>query len=296
MRDHNGRTEMLYRGAIGAVVLATILCAASSGAFAFDDAKYPDLKGQWIGVRMPSCRGQPSFDPTKCWGTTQDAPLTAEYDALFKENIADQHAGGQGTNATSTCLAPGMPMVMNAHSPMEIIVLPETTYILVDHIRETKRRIFTDGRGWSEYMEPSFDGYSIGNWIDTDGDGRYDVLEVETRAFKGPRSYDASGLPLHRDNQSIIKERIHLDKGNPNLLHDDITVIDNGLTRPWTVHKTYRRNPNSQLVWIDYICAEGNQLVRIAGQNYMVSGDGYLMPTRKGQARPDLKYFKTYQR
>jgi hypothetical protein len=296
MRDHNGRTEMLYRGAIGAVVLATILCAASSGAFAFDDAKYPDLKGQWIGVRMPSCRGQPSFDPTKCWGTTQDAPLTAEYDALFKENIADQHAGGQGTNATSTCLAPGMPMVMNAHSPMEIILLPETTYILVDHIRETKRRIFTDGRGWSEYMEPSFDGYSIGNWIDTDGDGRYDVLEVETRAFKGPRSYDASGLPLHRDNQSVIKERIHLDKGNPNLLHDDITVIDNGLTRPWTVHKTYRRNPNSQPVWIDYICAEGNQLVRIAGQNYMVSGDGYLMPTRKGQAPPDLKYFKTYQR
>jgi hypothetical protein len=296
MRDHNGRTEMLYRGAIGAVVLATILCAASSGAFAFDDAKYPDLKGQWIGVRMPSCRGQPSFDATKCWGTTQDAPLTAEYDALFKENIADQHVGGQGTNATSTCLAPGMPMVMNAHSPMEIIVLPETTYILVDHIRETKRRIFTDGRGWSEYMEPSFDGYSIGNWIDTDGDGRYDVLEVETRAFKGPRSYDASGLPLHRDNQSVIKERIHLDKGNPNLLHDDITVIDNGLTRPWTVHKTYRRNPNSQPVWIDYICAEGNQLVRIAGQNYMVSGDGYLMPTRKGQAPPDLKYFKTYQR
>ena len=238
----------------------------------------------------------PSFDPTKCWGTTQDAPLTAEYEAIFKENIADQRVGGQGTNATSTCLAPGMPMVMNAHSPMEIIVLPETTYIRVDHIRDTRRRIYTDGRDWSGAIEPGFDGYSIGNWLDTDGDGRYDTLEVETRAFKGPRSYDASGLPLHRDNQSVFKERIYLDKENPNILHDDITVIDNALTRPWTVHKTYRRNPNPQLEWIDYICEEGNQLVRIQGQNYMLSGDGYLMPTRKGQAPPDFKYFKQSQR
>jgi len=287
---------MLYRGAMSAMALATILCAAPCGAFAFDDAKYPDLRGQWIGLRMPSCRGQPSFDPIKCWGTTQDAPLTPEYRAIFEENLVDQHVGGQGTNATSTCLAPGMPMVMNAHSPMEIIVLPETTYIRVDHIRDTRRRIYTDGRDWSEEIEPSFDGYSIGNWIDTDGDGRYDVLEVETRAFKGPRSYDASGLPLHRDNKSVFKERIYLDKADPNLLHDDITVIDNGLTRPWTVMKTYRRNANPQPFWIDYICAEGNQLVRIENQNYMLSGDGYLMPTRKGQAPPDLKYFKQYQK
>src|SRR5258708_28595120 len=34
--------------------------------------------------------------------------------------------------------------------------------------------------------------YSIGKWLDTDGDGRYDMLEVETRGFKGPRVYDAS--------------------------------------------------------------------------------------------------------
>ncbi len=282
---------MLYRGSAGAMALAAMLGVALGDARAFDDAKYPDLRGQWIGVRMPSCRGQPSFDPVKCWGTTQDAPLTPEYRALFEANLADQSAGGQGTNETSTCLAPGMPMVMNAHSPMEIIVLPDTTYIRVDHIRDTHRRIFTDGRGWPEEIPAGFDGYSIGTWIDTDGDGRYDVLEVETRGFKGPRSYDASGLPLHRDNQSVFKERIYLDKTNPNLLHDDITVTDNGLTRPWTVMKTYRRNTNPQPIWIEYICAEGQQLVRIGNDSYMLSGDGYLMPTRKGQAPPDLSFF-----
>jgi len=283
---------MLYARAIGATALAAMLCAAPGGAWAFDDAKYPDLKGQWVGVRGRAGGGQPSFDPGQRWGTTQGAPLTPEYEAIFKDNLMDQREGGQGTNATSTCLAPGMPMVMNAHSPMEVIVLPDTTYVRVDHVRDTRRRIYTDGRDWPGEIEPSFDGYSIGNWIDTAGDGRYDMLEVETRAFKGPRSYDASGLPLHRDNESIIKERIYLDKANPNLLHDDITVIDNALTRPWTVLKTYRRNANPQPIWIDYDCAEGNQLVRIENQNYMLSGDGYLMPTRKGQPPPDLKYFK----
>jgi hypothetical protein len=287
---------MLERGAMGAMALAAILCAAASGARAFDDAKYPDLKGQWIGVRGTAGGGQPSFDPVKRWGTTQDAPLTPEYEAMFKANLEDQRVGGQGTNATSTCLAPGMPMVMNAHSPMEIIVLPDTTYMRVDHIRDTHRRIYTDGREWPTEIEPGFDGYSIGQWIDTKGDGRYDVLEVETRGFKGPRSYDASGLPLHRDNQSVFKERIYLDQANPNLLHDDITVIDHGLTHPWTVNKTYRRNANPRPIWIEYICAEGQQLVHIGDQGYMLSADGYLMPTKKDQAPPDLKYFKQTQK
>jgi len=287
---------MLERGAMGAMALAAMLCAAASGARAFDDAKYPNLKGQWIGVRGTAGGGQPSFDPVKRWGTTQDAPLTPEYEAMFKANLEDQRVGGQGTNATSTCLAPGMPMVMNAHSPMEIIVLPDTTYMRVDHIRDTHRRIYTDGREWPAEIEPGFDGYSIGQWIDTKRDGRYDLLEVETRGFKGPRSYDASGLPLHRDNQSVFKERIYLDQANPNLLHDDITVIDHGLTHPWTVNKTYRRNANPRPIWIEYICAEGQQLVHIGDQGYMLSADGYLMPTKKDQAPPDLKYFKQTQK
>src|SRR6266571_8299099 len=234
---------MLNRSAVLGLVIAAVMGATQGGAFAFDPATYPDLRGQWIGVRGTAGGGQPSFDPIKRWGTTQDAPLTPEYEAMFKANLVDQRAGGQGTNATSTCLAPGMPMVMNAHSPMEIIVLPETTYIRVDHIRDTRRRIYTDGRDWPAEIEPTFDGYSIGRWIDTDGAGRYDLLDVETRHLKGPRTFEPSGMPLHTDNQTVVKERFFLDQKNPNLLHDEMTVIDSALTRPWTVVKRYRREP-----------------------------------------------------
>src|SRR5262249_18614173 len=132
--------------------------------------------------------------------------------------------------------------------------------------------------------------------IDTDGDGRYDVVEVETRNLRGPRAFDASGLPLHRDNQSVIKERIYSDNGDPNLIKNEITTIDNALTRPWTAIKTYRRVKVEQPVWPEAVCAEGNVHVEIAGQNYFLSADGYLMPARRNQPPPDLKYFTQSQK
>jgi hypothetical protein len=46
-----------------------------------------------------------------------------------------------------------------------------------------------------------------------------------------------TGIPLHEDNQTVIRERIYLDKFNPNVLHDEITTLDHALTRPWTITK-----------------------------------------------------------
>ena len=119
------------------------------------------------------------------------------------------------------------------------------------------------------------------------------MLEVETRGLKGPRIYEIRGLPLHRDNQSVFKERFYLDKNDPNLLHDEITVIDNALTRPWTVDKRYVRNPDLHAEWPESICPEYNANVVIGGENFFLSADGLLMPSRKGQLPPDLRFFDT---
>jgi len=132
-----------------------------------------------------------------------------------------------------------------------------------------------------------------GKWIDTDGDGRYDLLEVETRGpFKGPRAYDASGLPLHFDNQSLFKERIYRDKADAKILHDEITVIDHALTRPWTVDKKYVLEGTSRLEWDEAYCTENTVYIGIGKDDYFLSGDGLLMPARKDQPPPDLRYFK----
>ena len=184
-----------------------------------------------------------------------------------------------------------MPLSMVAFLPLEFVVTPDVTYVLItgaDHFR----RIYTDGRNWPEVIEPSYQGYSIGKWIDEDGDGRYDVLEVETRGpFKGPRSFDATGLPLHFDNQSIFKERIYRDKTNARLLHDEITVFDHALTRPWIVDKKYVRNPNPRPGWGENNCMESNNLVAVGKEMYAISADGFLMPVKKNQSPPDSRYF-----
>jgi hypothetical protein len=273
-----------------APLLAITLFATSASAQS-DGMTYPDWKGQWLRVRVPGVTGQPGYDPTKQQGRPQQAPLTPEYQAVFEASLRDQAAGGQGNDPTYNCLSPGMPRIMTVYDPMEIIVTPDTTHILIEHIHDS-RRIYTDGREWPEAYEPTFAGYSIGKWIDTDGDGRYDTLEVETRGFKGPRSFDATGIPLHRDNQTVIKERIYQDKTDPHLLYNEITTIDNALTRPWTVTKKYRRQQEARPVWNEAICAEGNNHVGIGGEVYFLSADGLLMPAKKDQPPPDLRYFK----
>jgi hypothetical protein len=104
-------------------------------------------------------------------------------------------------------------------------------------------------------------------------------------------------IPFHKDGLTIIKERFHLDKNDPNLLHDDITTIDNALTRPWSVVKTYRRVATKQPIWWrEDVCAENNAHVIVGDQDYFLSADGLLMPARKGQLPPDLRYFKQTQK
>jgi hypothetical protein len=284
---------MLYQSSIVPLALAAALMTTVGGAHAADDVKYPNWKGEWDTVN-PRFGGQAiKFDPTKAWGPAQQAPLTPEYQKVLADSMADQAKGGLGNYPTAKCLPGGMPRMMAA-PVQEYIITPETTYIATG---VELRRIFTDGRDWPTDAQSTYAGYSIGRWIDEDGDGRYDVLEVETRGpFKGPRAYDATGLPLAFDNESTFKERFHLDKNNPNLLHDEITAFDHALTRPWSVDKTFVRNPNPHPNWGQTFCAEGNNQLVIGDENYFLSGDGLLMPAKKDQAPPDLRYFKQTRR
>jgi hypothetical protein len=287
--------DSIIATALGAALLTPI------GAQAFDDSKYPDLKGQWRQVAVPT--GLPyislQYDPHKPGGRGQEAPLTQEYLAVFEANMADQALGGQAGDPTYRCLPLGMPRLMGVYvGGMELVVAPDATYVLIDYIHDN-RRIYTDGRDFPSDMadNPQFNGYSIGRWVDEDSDGRYDALIVETRGLKGPRVYENTGIPLHADNQTIIRERIYLDKTDPNMLHDEITTIDHALTRPWTVVKDYRRTPISKPIWWrESVCTENNVHVTIGDEIYFLSGDGFLMPSKKGQPPPDLRYFREYQR
>jgi hypothetical protein len=273
---------------LAAVVFLAAPVASITGAQAHDEtknpkSKYPDWESQW--QRPPGVNNQ--WDPTKPRGK-EGAPLTPAFQAVFEANLKDQAEGGQGTDPTYACIPDGMPRAMNVIFPMEIIIKPATTYIAIEYL-QMFRRIYTDGREFPEDTDTSFMGYSIGKWVDTDGDGRFDELHVETRFLKSPRAFDASGIPLHPDGKTIVHERFYQDKDKPDVLHNEVTTIDNALTRPWTVTKHYHRVRNP--IWVEAICSENNDHIRIGDEVYMRSADGLLMPAKKGQKPPDLRYF-----
>jgi hypothetical protein len=74
-----------------------------------------------------------------------------------------------------------------------------------------------------------------------------------------------------------------------NILHDEITTTDHALVRRWIVTRNYYRE--HEPIWYEHICAEENHHVVIGTDSYFLSADDHLMPTRKDQTAPDLKYF-----
>jgi hypothetical protein len=278
---------MWSRCRFGSLLVAAATALSLAGAQAHDETRYPAWAGQW---RRPSSVNN-QWDSTKPRGQ-EEAPLTPEFQAIFEANLKDQEEGGQGTDPTYMCIPDGMPRAMNVIFPMEIIITQNITYIHIEYL-QMFRRIYTDGRPFPDDTDAAFMGYSIGKWVDTDGDGRFDELLVETRFLKSPRAFDSSGIPLHPDGKTVVHERFYQNKDKPDVLNDEVTTIDNALTRPWTVTKRYDRVRNP--IWVEAICSENNDHIKIGDETYMRSADGLIMPAKKGQRPPDLRYFNNRQ-
>jgi hypothetical protein len=280
---NNEGGNKMSRSVILSACLVTALANACLPAQA--EWKYPDWSGQWTDVTTN--RWDPSRPPN-----SQQAPLVPEYQARLEAAQADRRNGGRGNTQTISCGHTGMPRAMLLYETLEVVIKPNTTYMMFSFI-DPLRRIFTDGRAWPAAAEPTWLGYSIGHWEGAEPGGKYDTLVIETRNLRGPRILDGSGIPFHDDNQTIIKERISLDKTNTDRLLNEVTLIDHAFTRPWTVTRSYKRNRDPNVTWSEYDCNENNAHVFVGTESYLISADGYLMPTRKDQPPPDARYFNT---
>jgi hypothetical protein len=96
---------MIHFDRVGVLAVTASLLMGMIGANAQDHSKYPDWSGQW--GRGPNMGN--GWDPTKPQGLGQQAPLTEEYQAIFKASLADKGLGGLGGDPTGLCLPHGMP-------------------------------------------------------------------------------------------------------------------------------------------------------------------------------------------
>ena len=266
------------------IALVALLCA-STVTQAEEGSRYSAWEGFWG-------RGSPpgSWDPTKPPGPGQQPPLTPEYQGVYEANLAKAKAGIM-FDPKYTCGPLGMPRVMAIGGPMEFIVKPGVVYMLLESTSPI-RRIYTDGRTWPAEPDRSYVGYSIGKWLDDDIEGAHATLEIETRAMRGLRLVENSGIPLASDGDTVVKERLYLDRADPDVMHNEITTIDHAFTHPWVVSRFYKRVRDARPQ--EDNCAEENRLIVIGGRTYFTDPDGYLMPIQKDEPPPDPQLFQKY--
>jgi hypothetical protein len=112
------------------------------------------------------------------------------------------------------------------------------------------RQIMTDGRPLPADPNPSWNGYSTGNW-------EGDTLVVETAGFRDDLWLDISGTPSS-DAMRITERFRRINYGN---LEIELTVDDlKTYTKPWTVKLNQTLKLDTDL--LDYICLENEKDIK----------------------------------
>ena len=233
-----GRERLLCWGA----ALAGLALAASPAPAAelVVDPGAPNWNGVWTRV------GSINWDPNLPAGQIDHPDLTPEYQALYDKAIQGQKDGKPVNDPTAACVPPGMPRVMNMVYPMEIFQKPGQVAIFAEWQSQV-RRVYTDGRGHPADMDLTYNGHSIGRW-----EGK--ELVVDTVGLRGDMMLTQNGLGL--SDALHITER--WKQTGPDTLTDTITLEDKkALRKPWTVVKTFKREPKMEIM--EYVCQENNR-------------------------------------
>jgi hypothetical protein len=194
---------MFHRSMISTAALAAGLALAAADAQAFDQSKYPDWTGAWRRIATPGVTGQPGFDQTKRLGPPQQAPLTRKP----KPSCAPAwtRKGGKATTRP-ICIPPG-PCTMNPMAPWRSSSRRRRP-MFIEHIHNAPH-LHRRPRLAQGDADP---GRLCHRQVpDTDNDGKFDTLEVETRYMR-PARFRRHRHALHADNKTVVKERIYLDK------------------------------------------------------------------------------------
>ncbi len=174
-------------------------------------------------------------------------PLLPDAVKAYKRNQADIAAGKIVPEGNRPCIPDGMPQLMLARYPFQILQRP--TQITIVHERDHMVRLIYMNESQPddlEELDPFYDGHSVGKW---DGD----ALVVDTAGIKPNTVIDKTGIP-HSDEMRLT-ERFTLRDGGKTL-RDQVTVVDaKTFSRPWSFTVDYAKSPNVELM--DDVCPFG---------------------------------------
>jgi hypothetical protein len=139
------------------------------------------------------------------------------------------------------CVSPGLVRISGWPYPLEIVQNDTQVTILYESFHEV-RRIYLDGRSFSQDLAHRAMGYSLGHW-----EGSTLVVETEKLAAA---HVDLAGQPLS-ENARVV-ERMSLSEDGREL-RSELTLYDpENYRRPVTRHRAWRKTP--EMTILEYDC------------------------------------------
>ena len=216
--------------------------------------KYPDLRGQWLGVSAGVQAGAASDRQIR--GKGQQAPLTPEYQAIYEDNLRSQAEGGLDSTGRARCQGFGMPLIIRLRAA-------GVHRHARDHLHPAQldRAFPPHLYRWTRVaqgIEPTLTGYSI-------GDGSTRTTTAATTCSKSrPAASTVRAITMPRacrcTRQPVGLQGAHLSRQGRQgtSCTTRSRSIDHALTRPWTVTRTSAQAEHAP--WREFICAENNPL------------------------------------
>ena len=200
---------------------------------------YP-IRGEGFGSGIPPKTPLPGPAPVP--EPPLKPPHLAEWRALQAKNAELTKQGLPPLSTGMACIAEGMPAMMQATFPMEILETPGQITIIQEAFTQVRRVYLGAPAVAPEDAEPRFAGHSTGRWSG-------DTLVVDTVGVK--ESVRFRNVP--HSNRMRITERIRLV--NDEILQNQVTVDDpEYLAKPWTWTWMYKRWPGYKIE--EYVCED----------------------------------------
>jgi hypothetical protein len=242
----------LAAASVAAALVGIVACvpkpAANNTGAGFDPK---DFSGVWDRYPVPTdALGRPATVPSiPAPARIPDPPLKPEFVDAWKaerKKYADATAAGEPIATGYThCQPDGMPAMMMAMFPMEVLQTPRQVTIIQEAYNQVRRIYLNDTLPPIEDAEPGFWGHSVGKWEGND-------FVVDTVGIKDYVQYNNTP---HSANMRIHERMRRIDADH---FENEVTVEDpDYLTGPWQWKWVYQRRPNYKM--FEYVCEDNRE-------------------------------------
>jgi len=252
------RTAMLP--VLGFALLILSACGqptgSSNSAQQAGSGEKPDFSGTWD--RYPDNWAGPDPDhPSPPGGPFPlKEPYAAQYAALLAKSRAADAAGTPLATPTTRCLPEGMPDIMSARYPIEIMQNSRRFVVLAELLSQTRRVYIGEKMPPLDDIEPSFNGYSVAHW-------EGDTLVVDTVRVRP----DVLFFNVPHSINMKITERIRLTA--PDMLENKIVIEDpEYLKTPYRFTFQYKRKDDYKIM--EFICENNQTKVDAEGKSSLI--------------------------